>query len=427
MFESTTLRSAAAIAVWRSGIVLTCLLYIAVLSAASILRLQAQDALTGCDALVAADCARDVASQSLLAVAVVAVVGGIALARPRETAARVLFVAGLAFACSMALHSWLWWQVDPDVLIRVKRVFAPVAAAAALHLFLAFPSPQPILRRLQAFGGPALRSAGGAVCVLYLVPLAAVQVVTFLPIGAGNSLFAANLVILALLLGALASVARNYRRPPTAAARAQLKWVMYGVSVGVVGQLLATVSGALSGSGPLLTGTAATLLWVPTWAGIAFAVLRYRLFEIDLIIRRTLVYALLSAFVAGLYAASITLVQRVTIAATGQQSDIVVVFSVLLAATGLWPANKRLQDLVDRSFKQPVERATVSSGHEHSHLEMRLERLQASVADLQPDMGSLRRGARRRRNSSRPVGSRPEVMLGHGRSEGTARSSRRSV
>ena len=109
MLESTTLRSATAIAVWRSGIVLTCLLYIAVLSAAWILRLQTHDALTGCDA---------------------------------------------------------------------------PPAAAALHLFLVFPSPQPILRRLRAFGGPALRSVGGAVCVLYLVPLAAVQVVTCLDIGA---------------------------------------------------------------------------------------------------------------------------------------------------------------------------------------------------------------------------------------------------
>ena len=118
------------------------------------------------------------------------------------------------------------------------------------------------------------------------------------------------------------------------------------------GGIETTASAALSGSGRLLTGTAATLLWVPTWAGIAFAVLRYRLFEIDLIIRRTLVYALLSAFVAGLYAASITLVQRVTIAATGQQSDVVVVFIVLVAATSLWPANTRFQGLVDRSFKQ---------------------------------------------------------------------------
>ena len=192
---------------------------------------------------------------------------------------------------------------------------------------------------------------------------------------------------------------------PPPAARAQLKWVTYGVSVGVVGQLLATASAALSGSGPLLTGTAATSLWVPTWAGIAFAVLRYRLFEMDLIIRRTLVYALLSALVAGLYTASITLVQRVTIAATGQQSDIVVVFIVLVAATSLWPANTRLQGLVDRSFKQSVGPAPVLSGHEHSHLELRLERLQAALADIQADMRSLRRAARRRRTSHHPIGS----------------------
>jgi len=375
-------------------IALICLIFFTALAGAWVSRLQAHDSTAGCDAASVADCARDALVRSLLAVAVVAVVGAVGVARPREPAAQVLLIAGLAFACSMALHSWLWWQVDPVAIMRLRRVFTPIAGAASLHLFLVFPMPNSVLRWLRAFGGRALRPVGGMVWGLYLVPVALIQAVTSLPGGPLASLFAADLVIMALLLAALVAAAATYRHPPSRVARAQLKWVTYGVSIGVVGQLLATLSSVTAGTIPGLSGTAATLLWVPTWVGVAVAVLRFRLFDIDLIIRRTLVYAPLTAFVAGLYAASVTLVQRLTVAATGQQSDVVVVFIVLVAATTLWPVNNRLQALVDRAFKDTGDSQATLSTHARDHLEMRLDQLHAALATTQADLRLLRRSSR---------------------------------
>src|SRR5437763_15557545 len=93
-------------------VVLVLLLFVAVLGSAWILRLQAPDPAAGCAPALQLECSQSAAAQSVLAVGVVAVVAAVAIARPRESAARVLLVMGLAFACAMVLQSWLWWQVD---------------------------------------------------------------------------------------------------------------------------------------------------------------------------------------------------------------------------------------------------------------------------------------------------------------------------
>ena len=394
----------------RIAIVLTCAAFAVVLAVGWVLRFQAPDAAAGCETVLIEECARDALAQSLLAVAVVAIVGGVGWARPRELAARVLLFTGLAFACSMALHSWLWWQVDPDTVVRLRRAFTPLAGAAALHLFLVFPTPSPVLSWLRSFGGRALHPVGGGLSALYVAPLVIVQAVTSLAGGPSASLFSANLVIMLLLVSALASALGTYRGLPSRVARAQLKWVTYGISVGVVGQLLATLSSGTAGGVPVLSGTAATLLWVPTWVGIAVAVLRFRLFDIDFIIRRTLAYAPLTAFLAGLYAASVTLVQRLTMAATGQQSDIVVGFIVLVAATSLWPINQRLQTLVDRAFKQPGGPHAILSTDAHDHLEVRLDMLQAALAVTRAEVLLLRSSHSARARGHR----RPQLQLRRG-------------
>jgi hypothetical protein len=90
---------------------------------------------------------------------------------------------------------------------------------------------------------------------------------------------------------------------------------------------------------------------IPAAAGVA--VLRYRLYDIDTIINRTLVYGLLTAVLAGLYAASVGLMQRIFQAVTGETSDAAIVLTTLLVVTAFTPAKNALQQLVDRRFKDP--------------------------------------------------------------------------
>lgn len=89
--------------------------------------------------------------------------------------------------------------------------------------------------------------------------------------------------------------------------------------------------------------------------GVGFSVLRYRLWDIDLLINRTLVYVPLTAILAGLFAASVALFQRAFLAASGQQSDFAAVLGTLVVVAALTPVKDRLQTLVDKRFKQEPE------------------------------------------------------------------------
>jgi hypothetical protein len=85
---------------------------------------------------------------------------------------------------------------------------------------------------------------------------------------------------------------------------------------------------------------------------VAFSVLRYRLYDIDVIINRTLVYVPLTAILAGLYSASIALLQKLFVAATGEKSDAAIVITTLLLTTTFTPIKNLLQSAVDKRFKE---------------------------------------------------------------------------
>ena len=86
--------------------------------------------------------------------------------------------------------------------------------------------------------------------------------------------------------------------------------------------------------------------------GIGLAILRYRLWAIDQLVNRTLVYATLTALLAGLYTASIGLSQRLFVAITGEKSDAAIVMTTLIVASFFTPAKTWLQSFVDRQFKE---------------------------------------------------------------------------
>ncbi len=87
---------------------------------------------------------------------------------------------------------------------------------------------------------------------------------------------------------------------------------------------------------------------IPVSMGIA--ILRYRLYEIDLIINRTLVYGALTAILVVLYFGGIVISQRVLVSLTGQESTLAVMASTLLIAALFNPLRRRIQSFVDRRF-----------------------------------------------------------------------------
>jgi hypothetical protein len=161
-----------------------------------------------------------------------------------------------------------------------------------------------------------------------------------------------SLLILSMLLLSLAFLARHaltWRRA-TGERRQQLKWLASG---GTVSLVCLGVAGALSGSGngPTLVRVIGGFAWFGVAAlpvSIGVAILKYRLYEIDRIISRTLAYAIVTGLLVGVYAGLVLL-------ATGVlkfHSTVAVAASTLVAAALFNPVRRRVQHVVDRRFNR---------------------------------------------------------------------------
>ena len=93
---------------------------------------------------------------------------------------------------------------------------------------------------------------------------------------------------------------------------------------------------------------AVPLAGLPVAAGIA--ILKYHLYDIDLVINRTLVYGSLTVTLVALYFGGIVVLQSAFVALTGEQSTLAVVASTLLIAALFNPLKRRIQSFIDRRF-----------------------------------------------------------------------------
>jgi hypothetical protein len=134
--------------------------------------------------------------------------------------------------------------------------------------------------------------------------------------------------------------------------RQQIKWVAYAGALGGGASLPTyTVLEAvdlrwlyMAGYVPALVG----IVGVPTAVGIAIT--RYRLYNIDILINRTLVYGTLTAMLVAVYFGGIILLQRFFLVLTGEKSTLAVVASTLLIAALFTPLRRRIQSFIDKRF-----------------------------------------------------------------------------
>jgi hypothetical protein len=151
-----------------------------------------------------------------------------------------------------------------------------------------------------------------------------------------------NALLIFGVVGAAASVVVRFWRS-RGVERQQMKWFVYAASLIVLAPTMDSLPAYVNGLwlGLLLVG-------LPTAIGVA--ILRYRLYGIDLVINRALVYGPLTAALVALYFVGILLSQRLFVLLTGQQSAVAVVASTLLIAALFNPLRRRIQSFIDRRF-----------------------------------------------------------------------------
>jgi hypothetical protein len=147
----------------------------------------------------------------------------------------------------------------------------------------------------------------------------------------------------------------RYHRVSNPAQRLQTKWVVFGIVVALGGVCALVVLDLLVPSGVMASLFGSTTLFffaflIPLSIGVA--VLRYRLFDIDILINRTLVYGSLTATLAVVYFGGVAVTQTLFRLLTGQQQQpqLAVVASTLAIAALFGPLRRRIQNLIDRRF-----------------------------------------------------------------------------
>lgn len=243
--------------------------------------------------------------------------------------------------------------LTPTLLIA--NFFITIFWFSYLLIPLYFPNGRLYPPRLNRWGNPLVAVI---FCLLAMTPL------VFSPsleMGEGEALLrAANplfivsfnyepftqvILVIALVVG-LGSVLLRYRGGDPLQ-RLQLRWLLVGV-IGQFGVLFLDVGLAQALNINLTIVSALYTVIIPTAIGVA--ILRHRLYDIDIIIRKTLIYSILTGMLALIYFGAVVLTQRVLRVATGETPDIAIVISTLLIAALFNPLRHRIQQTIDRRF-----------------------------------------------------------------------------
>jgi hypothetical protein len=222
------------------------------------------------------------------------------------------FVLLLTPTGSLPSPRWRWW--------------ARVAVAAPVLLVLLFAvDPQPMLPEHPTVGNPLALP----VPIGLLLAVAAVDAV----------------IVLATLVAAAGSLVVRFRRA-RGTERQQLRWLAFAAALAAVALLVAVAAGVMAKDGVVLAalGTCVALLPLATGA----AILRYRLYDLDRIISRTLAYGLLTVLLGGGYAGVVLGLGQFL----GRESSLVVAAATLAVAAAFQPARRGIQAVVDRRFNR---------------------------------------------------------------------------
>ncbi|HSM70135.1 MAG TPA: GAF domain-containing sensor histidine kinase [Anaerolineales bacterium] len=273
--------------------------------------------------------------------------------QPSESAAQVLFVLAwslwhfptwtVGLQISDIVTGWGYWHYRVATLLPYLLTFS-----AMVHLSLLFPKQHPILGRNSRLI-PILYIAPYA---LFSIFMAIAKFFTSNPwiwLGYWNAgewavsiLYMSVFIVMTIL---------NYRTVPDEGTRVKVRWVVFGGSVSAAGIVLLWLFPGVVLGQPVIPAGALALLALPVPLTLAVAIMRYQLFDIDVVINRALVYGMLTAIIVGLYMTIVGYVGTLfhTRAIDHSQKDILLsLVAAGLTAAIFQPLRDHLQRAINR-------------------------------------------------------------------------------
>jgi signal transduction histidine kinase len=271
------------------------------------------------------------------------------LLRSADRRARTYYCASFAFGSAIAISGGFyclqmnWLSFLPGVLYYL---FYPLAPAILLHFSLYFSKHEAKLWRIVIYI-PAFIF----VCVLEWIFLSAGLSSSIEIHRIYQSVFDFHRFYLVVYVSlSVASLVISYKKAGLEEEKAQIKWIFYGLFVGLGPFILFYQLPQVLGRNELVSEEFSTLFFIFVPLAFAFSIVKFKLMDVELVINRSLVYFTLTVFTVGLYLFSVNLIQNVVSRFFTAPRTAISVIAALLAAVAFHPARKKIQDFVDRAF-----------------------------------------------------------------------------
>lgn len=318
--------------------------------------------------------------------------------KPSEPAARAFFIWALSGSHS---YAWSFFLQVGDVTSVIGFWWFHLATPllwllywpAGLHMALVFPRSIPVVER-RRWIIPMLY-AGSLTAFFLLVGWNWSRSQELLPwINSWHLI--ANSIAGPFLAATIGVIFYKYRRTSTLEEKVKIRWAVYGAIIpGLIGLIFWILLPMISDES-ILSPNLLGLIMLLFPISIAIAIVRYQLFDIDHIIRRTLVYGVLTAALLGIYFLSVILLQQIIRGVTGAISPLAIVVSTLLIAALFNPLRGWLQEGIDRRFyrskydaRQALNAFAATARDEVELEQITAELLQLVEQTMQPESLSL--------------------------------------
>jgi signal transduction histidine kinase len=271
------------------------------------------------------------------------------LLRSEDVRARIFYWASLAFASIIIISGGFyclrkdWLSYLPGILFYFSY---PLALALLLHFFLRFSR---IRTRISKF-------------IIYFPALIFVVLFegTFISTSLKSSieihrfyqsvLYAFRFYEFLFVFLSIFCLIISYRKTALEEEQAQIKWIFYGLFVGLGPFILLSVLPQIFKANPLISEELATVFLVFVPLAFAFSIIRFKLMNIELVINRSIVYSILTVFTVSVYLFSVYLLQNIFSKFFSTRETVVSVVGALMAAVAFHPARRKIQDFVDKAF-----------------------------------------------------------------------------
>ena len=282
----------------------------------------------------------------------------IARRQPDNCLGWIFLVTGLAIGLAEAAHAYAELELNGGgELATVAAVYTnvswiPFVLIPGTFLILLFPDGRLLSRRWRPVAWSAAVGIGGALVTTALTPgpLEDFPQLTN-PYGWTSPLLnplagVSFALLFAASIGSAASAIVRFRRA-VGERRLQMQWLAFAAALAAFVVPIAVLGYGVWGEDISNVAIMLCLVLLPVAAGMA--ILRYRLYDIDVIVNRTLVYGALTAFLALFYLGTVVVLQGLLDPIT-KDSDIAIAGSTLAVAALFRPLRSRVQDFIDRSF-----------------------------------------------------------------------------